>query len=57
MCSENSSDENSESVSVPDCPVCGAPVLLVVTRGPDTHECRPCGCSVGLETARDFFER
>ncbi|WP_232423797.1 MULTISPECIES: formate dehydrogenase accessory protein FdhE [Haladaptatus] len=44
-------------MSVPDCPVCGAPVLLVVTRGPDTHECRPCGCSVGLETARDFFER
>ncbi|SHJ97853.1 hypothetical protein SAMN05444342_0144 [Haladaptatus paucihalophilus DX253] len=45
MCSENSPDDSPRE-PFPDCPRCGAPVLLVVTRGPDSHACQPCGCPV-----------
>ncbi len=38
--------ERSEESVFPDCPRCGAPVMLVTGGGPTAHQAQPCGCRV-----------
>ncbi|SEW22573.1 hypothetical protein [Natrinema salifodinae] len=38
--------DDFETPSLPTCPVCGAPVTLLIATGPVEGTARPCGCSV-----------